>query len=152
MLIKFNIAVVLDDHRATFIDSHNQPLDERRAREQEKRRRVNDILKLCADATNNLLENCSSPTVIIKSASIKPFTRYERGHTPAHDEVFRKYAYKHDAILSVSLELEWGHLIRFGSHNHALAVIDMAINNAPTLFTPRKYITLSKAVQRYEHY
>ncbi|APD18828.1 hypothetical protein [Vibrio phage J14] len=43
---------------------------------------------------------------------------------------------RHDAILSVSLELEWGHLIRFGSHNHALAVIDMAINNAPNPVHP----------------
>lgn len=151
MLIKFNIAVVLDDHHATFINTHRQPLDERKAQEQEKRRRMNDILTLCAEATNNLLENCNCPTAVIKSASIKPFARYERGHTPAHDEVFRKYAYKHDAIVSVNLELDWHHLIRFGSHNHALAVIDMAINNAPTLLTPRKYITLEKAVQRYEH-
>lgn len=152
MLIRFKVAVLLEDHHATFIDTHYSERVTNRQHEENRRRREAEVLKLCASLTTSLIEHSNSPTVVVKSASSKPFKRYENGHTPAHDDVFRKHAYKADAIILVDLEIEWHHLIRFGSHNHALALIDRAINNAPTLLTPRKYITLSKAVQRYEHY
>lgn len=151
MLIKFNVVVLLQANDAPRVDNHYSKFATNQQLEEKRQRRARAINALCTSLTTLLTEHSSSPTAIVRSASSQSFKRYGKDHTPANDAAIRSHAHKADAIISVDLELEWHHLIRFGSHNHALAIIDRAINNAPTLFTPIKYITLSKAVQRYEY-
>lgn len=151
MLIKFNVVVLLEDHHVTFAGLHCNSKTALQVRQEREAQLESNVLLLCASLRGLLTDQCNSPTAIVRSVSCHPFSRYTRGHTPEHDEKLRKHAEKADALISVEVELEWRHVFRFGSHNHALALIDMAINNAPTLLAPRKYITLSKTVQRYEH-